>query len=220
MLGPTGTGVLWMKEPLIEPLLLGGGGVETVKGTEFVLSEGYQRYEAGTANIAGGIGLGVAVDYLQAIGMDRIRRHEQALATRIIEGLRRMSRVHLYVAEPADRRVGVISFTVDGFHPHEVAQRLDEMADIMVRSGHHCCIPLMERLGLPGRHGPGQHRAVQHSRRGGPVPCDNGRDRQVVPFQFLLPAGTHTGQRPCIMIYNTGLRSSVPQMGWFNSQYE
>ena len=148
MLGPTGTGVLWMKEPLIEPLLLGGGGVETVKGTEFVLSEGYQRYEAGTANIAGGIGLGVAVDYLQAIGMDRIRRHEQALATRIIEGLRRMSRVHLYVAEPADRRVGVISFTVDGFHPHEVAQRLDEMADIMVRSGHHCCIPLMEWLGL------------------------------------------------------------------------
>ncbi len=149
MLGPTGTGVLWMKEPLIEPLLLGGGGVETVKGREFVLSEGYQRYEAGTGNIAGGIGLGVAVDYLQAIGMDKIRRHEQALATRIIEGLRGISRVHLYITEPADRRVGVISFVVDGFHPHEVAQRLDETADIMVRSGHHCCIPLMERLGLP-----------------------------------------------------------------------
>ena len=148
MLGPTGTGVLWMKEPLIEPLLLGGGGVETVKGSEFVLSEGYQRYEAGTGNIAGGIGLGVAVDYLQAIGMERIRRHEQALTTRIIEGLGGMSRVRLYVPEPEDRRVGVISFVVDGFHPHEVAQRLDEMADIMVRSGHHCCIPLMERLAL------------------------------------------------------------------------
>ncbi|MFA6331748.1 MAG: aminotransferase class V-fold PLP-dependent enzyme [Methanoregula sp.] len=149
MLGPTGTGVLWMKEPVIEPLLLGGGSVESVKGSDYTLTEGYQRYEAGTGNIAGGIGLGVAVDYLTRIGMDSIRRHEQVLTTRIIEGLRQNPRVTLYVPETPERRVGVVSFTVDGLHPHEVAQRLDEMADIMVRSGHHCCIPLMERLGLP-----------------------------------------------------------------------
>ena len=149
MLGPTGTGVLWMKEPVIEPLLLGGGGVESVKGTEYTLTEGYSRYEAGTGNIAGGIGLGVAVDYLSKIGMDRVRRHEQALTDRIIDGLRKIPRVTLYVPASPGMRVGVISFTVEGLHPHEVAQRLDEMADIMVRSGHHCCIPLMERLGLP-----------------------------------------------------------------------
>jgi len=148
MLGPTGTGVLWMKEEKIEPLLLGGGAVESVKGSDYVLSEGYQRYEAGTGNIAGGIGLGVAVDYLTRLGMDRVRRHEQALTTRIVNGLAQNSRVRLYVPDPPERRVGVISFTIEGLHPHEVAQRLDEMADIMVRSGHHCCIPLMARLGL------------------------------------------------------------------------
>jgi cysteine desulfurase/selenocysteine lyase len=148
MLGPTGTGVLWMKEEKIEPLLLGGGAVESVKGSDYVLSEGYQRYEAGTGNIAGGIGLGVAVDYLTRLGMDRVRRHEQALTTRIVNGLAQNSRVRLYVPDPPERRVGVISFTIEGLHPHEVAQRLDEMADIMVRSGHHCCIPLMDRLGL------------------------------------------------------------------------
>ena len=62
--------------------------------------------------------------------------------------MRKVPRVRLYVPEKPEHRVGVVSFTVDGLHPHEVAQRLDEMADIMVRSGHHCCIPLMERLGL------------------------------------------------------------------------
>jgi cysteine desulfurase/selenocysteine lyase len=149
MLGPTGTGVLWMKDPVVEPLLLGGGAVEAVMGTEYTLSEGYQRYEAGTGNIAGGIGLGVAVDYLTRIGMGRVRKHEQGLTTRIVDGLRQNPRVTLYVPDSPDRRVGVVSFTVEGFHPHEVAQRLDEMADIMVRSGHHCCMPLMDRLGLP-----------------------------------------------------------------------
>ncbi|HEX3000882.1 MAG TPA: aminotransferase class V-fold PLP-dependent enzyme [Methanoregula sp.] len=149
MLGPTGTGVLWMKEPVIEPLLLGGGIVESVTRSGYTLVEGYQRYEAGTGNIAGGIGLGVAVDYLAMLGMDRVRRYEQALTTRVIDGLKKISRVTVYAPGSPDNRVAVISFTVEGLHPHEVAQRLDEMADIMVRSGHHCCMPLMERLGLP-----------------------------------------------------------------------
>jgi cysteine desulfurase/selenocysteine lyase len=149
MLGPTGTGVLWMKEPVIEPLLLGGGAVEDVTGTDYTLAEGYQRYEAGTGNIAGGIGLGVAADYLKKAGMDRIRAHEQALTTRLIDGLCSFGRVHVYSPERPEERVGVVSFTIDGIHPHEIAQRVDEMADIMIRSGHHCCIPLMRSLGLP-----------------------------------------------------------------------
>jgi cysteine desulfurase/selenocysteine lyase len=149
MLGPTGTGVLWQKEPVLEPMMLGGGMVESLTSDGYIAAEGYQKYEAGTPNIAGGIGLGAAVDYLTGIGMEKIRRHEERLTTRLIGGLAKNSRVHLFVSPHSESRIGVVSFTVDGYHPHEVAQHLDESADIMVRSGHHCCIPLMERLGLP-----------------------------------------------------------------------
>ncbi len=149
MLGPTGTGVLWMKEPLLEPVIFGGGMVETVTGTSFKTAEGYQKYEAGTPNIAGGIGLGVASEYLQKIGMEKIRIHEEALTNRLVDGLANINRVHVYIPRSPVPRIGVVSFTLDGFHPHEVAQQLDETADIMVRSGHHCCQPLMEQLGLP-----------------------------------------------------------------------
>jgi cysteine desulfurase / selenocysteine lyase len=149
MLGPTGTGVLWMKEPCLEPFIVGGGMVESVTETGYTATEGYQKYEAGTPNIAGGIGLGVAVDYLAGIGMEKIRDHEERLASRLIGGLRKVKGVQVFAVEPPVERIGVVSFTVDNFHPHEVAQQLDESAEILVRSGHHCCQPLMERLGLP-----------------------------------------------------------------------
>jgi cysteine desulfurase/selenocysteine lyase len=149
MLGPTGTGVLWMKEPVLEPAMFGGGMVETVTKTGLTLAEGYQKYEAGTPNISGGIGLGVAVDYLTAIGMENIQRHESQLTTRLIDGLKKIDRVTVFAMEDPGMRMGVVSFTVAGLHPHEVAQALDENADIMVRSGHHCCQPLTDLLGLP-----------------------------------------------------------------------
>ena len=149
MLGPTGTGVLWMKEAILEPTDLGGGMIETVSESGYTLAEGYQRYEAGTPNIAGGIGLGAAVDYLDGISMERVRRCEEALATRLIDGLRDLDGVRVYACPDPTQRIGVVSFTVEGYHPHEVAQALDENADIMVRSGYHCCMPLMERLRLP-----------------------------------------------------------------------
>jgi cysteine desulfurase/selenocysteine lyase len=149
MLGPTGTGVLWMKEPTIEPLVLGGGMVETVTKDGYTAAEGYQKYEAGTPNISGGIGLGVAVDYLSDIGMEEIRRHEEGLTSRLIEGLKNIGpMIHVYAPGRTESRIGVVSFTIDGIHPHNVAQQLDENADIMVRSGHHCCQPLMDHLGL------------------------------------------------------------------------
>jgi cysteine desulfurase/selenocysteine lyase len=149
MLGPTGTGVLWMKEPVLEPMMFGGGMVETVTGTSFKTAEGYQKYEAGTPNIAGGIGLGVAAEYLQKIGMEKIQHYEEALTKRLINGLAKNKHVHVYAPSQPVPRIGVVSFTVDGMHPHEVAQQLDETADIMVRSGHHCCQPLTDHLGLP-----------------------------------------------------------------------
>jgi cysteine desulfurase / selenocysteine lyase len=149
MLGPTGTGVLWMKDPILEPPMLGGGMIDTVSYDGYSFAEGYQKYEAGTPNIAGGIGLGAAVDYLLGIGMERIWRHEQQLTTRMIEGLQRFDQVNVYAPEDPESRIGVVSFTVEGLEPHAVAHMLDENADILVRSGHHCCMPLVQQLGLP-----------------------------------------------------------------------
>lgn len=149
MFGPTGTGVLWMREALIEPPVLGGGMVVSVTAEGYVPAEGYQRYEAGTPNVGGGIGLGVAVDYLSAIGMEKIHRHEERLTARLIEGLSAIEGVTVYAGRQPGARIGVVSFTLDGVHPQEAAQMLDEDADILVRSGHHCCQPLMEHLNLP-----------------------------------------------------------------------
>jgi cysteine desulfurase/selenocysteine lyase len=148
MLGPTGTGVLWMKEPVIAPSMLGGGMVEAVTGDGYTLAEGYQQYEAGTPNIGGGIGLGAAVEYLGTIGMEQIRCHEEGLTTRLIDGLSGIDRVRVYAPERPESRIGVVSFTIDRLHPHEIAQQLDERSDVLVRSGHHCCQPLMDHLGL------------------------------------------------------------------------
>jgi len=150
MLGPTGIGVLWMKNPGPEPLYAGGGMVGTASRDGFTLAEGYQRYEAGTPNVAGGIGLGAAADYLAGIGMERILDHEACLTGRMIEGLRGLPGVKVHGPGPSDNRTGIVSFTVEGLDPRDVAVRLDEASDILVGTGHHDCQPLMEQLGLPG----------------------------------------------------------------------
>ena len=149
MLGPTGTGVLWMKDQNgLEPTLFGGGMIESVSQDEYTLAEGYERFEAGTPHIAGGIGLGRAVDYLNDLGMERIRDYEERLAKRLLDGLLNIDKVQVYGTTNPNERLGVVSFTINGVHPHELAVMLDEAADIMVRSGHHCCMPLMTYLGL------------------------------------------------------------------------
>jgi cysteine desulfurase/selenocysteine lyase len=148
MLGPTGTGVLWMREAVLEPLVVGGGSIDRVSAESYTLTGGYARYEAGTPHISGGIGLGRAVDYLQAIGMSQVQLHEERLTRRMIGGLQGITGVTVYGPEPGPGRIGVVSFTVQGLHPHEVAHALSEQ-EIMVRSGHHCCMPLMDHLGLP-----------------------------------------------------------------------
>ena len=149
MLGPTGTGVLWVKDPeLLEPTFFGGGMIETVSQDAYTLAGGYERFEAGTPHIAGGIGLGRAVDYLNNVGMEQISSYEARLTQRLLEGLKDLEKVRLYGPSELRDRIGVVSFTVDGVHPHELALMLDEAANIMVRSGHHCCMPLMDYLGL------------------------------------------------------------------------
>ncbi|MDO5846503.1 MAG: aminotransferase class V-fold PLP-dependent enzyme, partial [Methanocorpusculum sp.] len=147
MFGPTGTGVLWMREPILEPLILGGGMVESVSDDGYVPASGYARYEAGTQNISGGIGLGAAVDYLNTIGMASVAQRERELTDLLVDGLAKIPGVTLYACADPKARIGAVSFTVEGFEPHEVAAWLDEEHAIAVRSGMHCAEPLMRRLG-------------------------------------------------------------------------
>jgi cysteine desulfurase/selenocysteine lyase len=149
MCGPVGTGVLWMKKPILEPLFLGGGMVKYVTDDGFTPAEGFHKYEAGTPNIAGGIGLGEAAAFLKKIGMKRIETRERQLGNRLIEKLSVIPGVHIYTPIDPDQRIGVVSFTIDDIHPHEIAAYLDDEGGIMVRSGMHCAEPLMRRLGCP-----------------------------------------------------------------------
>ncbi len=149
MLGPMATGVLWMSEPVIEPLLLGGGMVEAVSDEEVRAAPGAGRYEAGTPNVSGLLGLARAVEYLEAIGMDAVRTHEEALTARLLAGLSACDGVRVLGPDGRTPRIGVVAFDVDGYHPHDVAHVLDEAVQVLVRSGHHCCQPLMEHCGCP-----------------------------------------------------------------------
>ena len=155
MLGPTGTGGLFVKEELmenIEPLTVGGGAVEDASFVDYSLKRSYEKFESGTPNIAGAIGLGAAVDYLERIGMEKVKAWEERLAKRLIAGLQEINQIEIYGCDSEafelGKRIGTVSFGVKGMNPNEVALRLDREAGIIVRSGHHCCIPLMKHLGL------------------------------------------------------------------------
>lgn len=149
MLGPTGTGCLWIKRSEeIEPLLVGGGMVADVRGYDYDIKKGHEGFEAGTPDIAGAIGLGAAVDYLRRVGIDEIHDHEKRLTGKLLKGLEKIEGVKVYGPPDLKGRGGVVSFNVHGLMPHEVAMMLDHASSIMVRSGHHCCIPLMRHLGL------------------------------------------------------------------------
>jgi len=145
-----GTGVLWIKtKGEIEPLLVGGGMVQDVGDDGYEIKKGYEGFEAGTPDISAGIGLGAAVDYLTRVGVEAIHHHEQRLTAKLLEGLQEIEGVVVYgPVSGAPARGGVVSFAVEGLLPHEVALMLDQASSISVRSGHHCCIPLMKHLGL------------------------------------------------------------------------
>lgn len=153
MLGPTGIGVLWMRqEDKMKPLLVGGGMVQDVdeEGRNYEIKKGFEGFEAGTPDISAGIGLGAAVDLLNRIDIGEIHNHEKSLTRKLLEGLQEINGVEIYGPgfKDKDRRGGVVSFGVKGILPHEVALMLDQSSNICVRSGHHCCIPLMKHLKL------------------------------------------------------------------------
>lgn len=150
MYGPTGIGVLYGKKErleALEPFLFGGDMVREVTYEHATWMDAPQKFEAGTPNIAGALGLGAAAEYIQGIGWDAIQNHEQELACYAVEQLEHIE--HLNIIGPKTSRIGVISFTMDGIHPHDIATILDRHG-VAVRAGHHCAMPLMRYLGIQG----------------------------------------------------------------------
>lgn len=150
MLGPTGIGVLWGQRELLEelPPFLGGGemiGVVRMEGSTW--AELPHKFEAGTPPIAQAVGLGAAIDYLGAVGMDRVAAHEREITAYALEQLGRIPAVHIMGPREAVDRGGAISFTVEEVHPHDLMQLLDSRG-VAVRGGHHCAEPLHRRLGV------------------------------------------------------------------------
>jgi cysteine desulfurase / selenocysteine lyase len=152
MLGPTGSGALWARRQLLEtmpPFMAGGDMIREVHLRRSEWNDIPWKFEAGTPDIAAGIGLGAAAEYLGELGMDRVREHEKELLTYALVALQREHPdITLYGPMDAGIRCGVIPFNVPGVHPHDVAQVLDR-SGVAVRAGHHCTMPLHERLDLP-----------------------------------------------------------------------
>ncbi len=148
LLGPQGTGVLIAKDPEdLNPLLLGGGAVESVSGYTYKLLDPPAKFEAGTPNIPGVIGLGRAVEYVQALGITNIEKHVDTLARLAAKELSAISGVEVYGPK---ERAGVVSFNVRDMNPHDVSMILDETSTICTRSGFHCAMPALLSLGLNG----------------------------------------------------------------------
>jgi cysteine desulfurase / selenocysteine lyase len=151
MLGPTGIGVLYGRRTILErmePFLYGGDMISEVTFDGASWNELPWKFEAGTPAIAPGIGLGVAVEYLQHVGMDAVHTHEQTLVSHALARLQEMPEMALYGPE-ANARGGVVSFNLAGIHPHDMASILDQHG-IAIRGGHHCAMPLMRVLGVNG----------------------------------------------------------------------
>ncbi len=152
MLGPTGIGGLWARRELLEampPFLTGGEMIRDVSLDGFLTNDVPWKFEAGTPPIAEAVGLGAAVDYLNALGMPAVRAHEQALTSYAMSALheRYGSRLVIHGPLPAHRRAGIVSFAYKDVHAHDMSQVLDE-AGVCVRAGHHCAKPLMRCLGV------------------------------------------------------------------------
>jgi len=148
MLGPTGVGILWGRKNLLDempPFLTGGSMIETVTMESATYLGAPKRFEAGVPNMAQAIGLGAAVDYLNAISLDEIHAHEVELTKAALDGLQSIKGLSVIGPKDLEMRGGVVSFAVEGVHPHDLGQALDQYG-IAVRTGHHCAWPLMRRF--------------------------------------------------------------------------
>lgn len=148
MLGSTGTGVLYGKKELLdsmEPFLMGGDMIEYVQEQTTTFNELPYKFEAGSQNVEGAVMLHAAIDYLTDLGMDNVQAHEKELTTRCLEGMKKIPHINILGSKNPEEKTGVISFTIDGVHPHDAATILDSFG-IAIRSGHHCAQPLGAHL--------------------------------------------------------------------------
>lgn len=148
MLGPTGVGILWGRKELLDsmpPFLTGGSMIQTVTMESATYLEAPKRFEAGVPNMAQAVGLGAAVDYLSALGLGPIHAHETELTRAAITGLQTIAGLTIIGPTDMTLRGGVVSFAIEGIHPHDLGQALDSYG-IAVRTGHHCAWPLMKRF--------------------------------------------------------------------------
>ena len=148
--GPTGVGVLWGRRVLLEkmePMITGGSMIDHATIESATWAKAPKKFEAGVPNMAQAVGLGAALNYLTKIGMRKIHAHEEILVERALTGLQNISGVEIIGSKSSRNRGSAISFTIEGVHPHDVGQVLDDMG-IAVRTGHHCAWPLMQELKL------------------------------------------------------------------------
>jgi cysteine desulfurase/selenocysteine lyase len=151
MYGPTGIGMLWARRELLEempPFLGGGSMIKAVADDHSTWAAPPAKFEAGTPAIAEAAGLAAAVDFMTGIGMDALRAHEQELTAYALERLSGMAGVTVYGPMDAAERGALVSFTVEGIHPHDLAE-ICNRSGVAIRAGHHCAQPLMRRLGVP-----------------------------------------------------------------------
>lgn len=151
MMGPTGIGVLYGKEELLnqfEPVEFGGEMIDFVYESHSTWTELPWKFEAGTPNIAGAIALGAAIDYIQELGIDQIHQHEIELIDYLMPKLQEIEGLKIYGPKDNVKRGGLITFNIEGLHPHDVATALD-MEGVAVRAGHHCAQPLLNYLETP-----------------------------------------------------------------------
>jgi cysteine desulfurase/selenocysteine lyase len=152
MLGPTGIGVLWGRQELLESMEPTEGGGEMISDVDLYESRWAplpHKFEAGTPPIAQAVGLGAAVDYLSALGMDDVRRHELEITRYALDRLAGVPDLMVYGPDDVTRRGGAVSFTMGDVHAHDLATILDEEEAVAVRAGHHCAKPLMRHLHVP-----------------------------------------------------------------------
>ena len=148
--GPMGIGALWARLELLEampPFLRGGEMIEYVTRERATWAEVPHKFEAGTVNAAGAVGLEAAIRYLQAAGLDAVEAHVNALTDRALKAMRAMPHIHVIGSDRAEEHSGILTFTVDDVHPHDIAAILDS-DKVCIRAGHHCAQPLMKHLGV------------------------------------------------------------------------
>jgi len=151
MLAPFGSGVLFGREELLEkmdPFLYGSSMMRMVSEEKTEWNDIPHKFEAGTPIVDAVVGLGAAIDYLEGLGMENVQKHEEMLVAYMLKGLGEVRGLHVLGPGNASARTGLVAFSMDGVHPHDVSAMLAE-DDICVRSGHHCAMPLHERLGIP-----------------------------------------------------------------------